>query len=228
MLTLLTCHQKFTVSTLFFMTRPGPITAPPYHHGDLRNALVEAAVELARQGGPGAIVLREAARRVGVSATAAYRHFGSLPELVEAVAGECLAALARSMEAELADYAPTGIPAQDAVAAMRAVGRGYVHFATEEPGLFATAFSGVKEHANPVGASGLSAWGLLERALDGLVDAGVMAAADRTAAATMAWAVVHGLSELFLGPLQEVPAAERAGVIDATLDLVGRGLFVRN
>jgi AcrR family transcriptional regulator len=209
------------------MTRPDSSTAQPYHHGDLRNALVQAAVELARQGGPAAIVLREAARRVGVSPTAAYRHFRSLPELAEAVAGECLAALARSMEAELDNCAPTGIPEQDAVAAVRAVGRGYVNFAIDEPGLFATAFSGVKEPTNAEGASGLTAWELLERALDGLVDVGMMAPADRTAAATMAWAVVHGLSGLFLGPMRELPAAERAGVIEATLDLVGRGLFLR-
>jgi AcrR family transcriptional regulator len=228
MLTLSTCQTKFTVSTLLPMTRPDPSTAQPYHHGDLRNALVQAAVELARQGGPAAIVLREAARRVGVSPTAAYRHFGSLPELVAAVAGECLAALARSMETELSKCSPTGVPEQDAVAALRAVGRGYVQFAIDEPGLFATAFSGVKEATNPEGASGLSPGQLLERGLDGLVDVGVLAAADRTAAATMAWAVVHGLSGLFLGPMRETPAAERAAVIDATLDLVGRGLFVRS
>lgn len=48
-----------------------------YHHGDLRNALIEAAVELATEGGPERVVLREAARSVGVSPTAAYRHFGA-------------------------------------------------------------------------------------------------------------------------------------------------------
>lgn len=209
------------------MTPPSTPSTQPYHHGDLRNALVQAAVELARQGGPTALVLREAARRVGVSPTAAYRHFGSLPELVEAVAGECFAALARSMEAELESCVPTGIPEQDAVAELRAVGRAYINFAIDEPGLFATAFSAIEEAANPQGDSGLSPGELLERALDRMVDVGVLAVADRTAAATMAWAVVHGLSELFLGPLRDVPAEQRAGVIEATLDLVGRGLFVR-
>ena len=209
------------------MTRPGA-TPQPYHHGDLRNALVLAAVDLAREGGPSAIVLREAARRVGVSPTAAYRHFASLPELVGAVAGQAFAALARSMEVELARRPLTGNAQQDAVTAMRAVGRGYVHFALAEPGLFATAFSGIDKPMSPDSGSGPSPAELLGRALDGLVAAGVMAAADCPAAATMAWAMVHGLSELFLGPLQLLPEAEREGVIDATLDLVGRGLFVRD
>src|SRR5689334_15922121 len=103
MLTVLTCHGKWTLSTLFFVRSA---SKQHYHHGDLRRALVSAATELAREGGPSAIVLREAARRVGVSPNAAYRHFDALPELVEAVAFAGLAELARSMETELAKCRP--------------------------------------------------------------------------------------------------------------------------
>jgi AcrR family transcriptional regulator len=74
--------MKFTLSTLFLVTASGAGKHPPYHHGNLRHALVQASTELARDGGPSAIVLREAARRVGVSANAAYRHFSALPDLV--------------------------------------------------------------------------------------------------------------------------------------------------
>src|SRR6478735_8341640 len=115
--------------------------AQPYHHGDLRNALIAAAVELAREGGPDAIVLREAARRVGVSATAAYRHFTALPQLVEAVQRASLGALARSMEAELDRCGDGGDEQEQAWQRMRAIRRGYGHFAISEPGLFATAFN---------------------------------------------------------------------------------------
>ena len=57
-------------------------TQPPgqqrgYHHGNLRQALVDAGVELARTGGPNAVLLRAAARQVGVSHNAAYRHFAN-------------------------------------------------------------------------------------------------------------------------------------------------------
>ena len=208
--------------------------AQPYHHGDLRRALVAAATELAREGGPGAIVLREAARRVGVSPNAAYRHFDALPELVEAVAFEALGALARSMEAELALCRPTGVPGPDAITRLGAVGRGYVHFALAEPGLFATAFSiGAGDGAEPppeprgVGASGLGPGDLLERSLDEMLAAGVLDAADRETAATNAWASVHGLSELLLGPLAGQPGPEREALIEAVLDLVCRGLLTR-
>src|ERR1700743_2056809 len=77
-------------------------TSDRYHHGDLRNALIAAAVALVREDGPDAIVLREAARRVGVSANAAYRHFDGLPDLIEAVRQAALDGLSASMLNEVA------------------------------------------------------------------------------------------------------------------------------
>ena len=69
-----------------------------YHHGDLRQALVQAGLELARAGGPEAVVLREATRRAGVAPNAAYRHFANREALFGAVraaakAGKDLAGL---------------------------------------------------------------------------------------------------------------------------------------
>jgi AcrR family transcriptional regulator len=229
------------------VTAPDPGKHPPYHHGNLRHALVQAGTELAREGGPSAIVLREAARRVGVSPNAAYRHFSALPDLVEAVAFDALSALARSMEAELAKCRPSGDAGRDAIARMDAVGRGYVHFALSEPGLFATAFAPRKVTAHTgdaavrpdeiaahseddlrgAGDSGLRPGELLEQALDGMLEAGVLDAADRNIAATNAWAAVHGLSGLLLGPLAGQAPSAREALIDAFLDLVGRGLITR-
>jgi AcrR family transcriptional regulator len=230
------------------VTDPSTAKQPPYHHGNLYGALVQAGTELAREGGPTAIVLREAARRVGVSPNAAYRHFNALPDLVEAVAFDALASLARSMEAELARCRPSGDAGRDAIHRLDAVGRGYIHFALSEPGLFATAFAPPKAAAPPTGAvpvrvsdhaarsgdgppgvgdSGLMPYELLEQALDGMVDAGVLDAADRDIAATNAWAAVHGLSGLLLGPLADQASSKRDELIDAFLDLVGRGLITR-
>jgi len=239
--------MKFTLSTLGLVTAPDAGKHPPYHHGNLRHALMQAGTELAREGGPSAIVLREAARRVGVSANAAYRHFSALPDLVEAVAFDALSALARSMEAELAKCRPSGDAGQDAIARLDAVGRGYIHFALNEPGLFATAFAPRKTTAHtgeaPVrpgeiaahseddlrgaGDSGLRPGELLEQALDGMLDAGVLDTADRNIAATNAWAAVHGLSGLLLGPMAGQAPSAREALIDAFLDLVGRGLITR-
>jgi AcrR family transcriptional regulator len=237
--------MKFTLSTLRVVATQNPGKHPPYHHGNLRNALVQAGTELAREGGPSAIVLREAARRVGVSANAAYRHFSALPDLVQAVAFDALSGLARSMEAELAKCKPTGDAGRDSIDRLDAVGRGYIHFALREPGLFATAFAPSKApagdapprpgdpavHAGDAGLgagdSGLRPYELLEQALDGMLDAGVLDAADRNIAATNAWAAVHGLSGLLLGPLAGQAPSARETLIDAFLDLVGRGLITR-
>lgn len=232
MLTTLTLHGQVNDVNMYVVTSsPDADRAQPYHHGDLPNALIAAALDLAREGGPDAIVLREAARRVGVSATAAYRHFTALPQLVEAVTIASLGALAHAMEAELAQCEDVGDVQLQALQRMRAIGRGYVHFALAEPGLFATAFSGYHEGGHvegETGASGRNAKQLLQWALDGLVEVGSLAPSDREAAATHAWAVVHGLSMLLLGPMQDLPPAEREAVIESTLDLVARGLLVRD
>src|SRR6478672_7533514 len=166
--------------------------APParstYRHGDLRRALVEAGVSLAREGGPAAIALREATRRVGVAPNAAYRHFSSHSDLLQAVRAQALAAAARSMEAELQAIAsPAGRPtkaqrAARARARLRAVGAGYVNFAMAEPGLFRTAFTRpeIGPQARPAagrdmgGHSGLNPFQLLGAALDDLVQTGVL------------------------------------------------------
>ena len=152
------------------MGRPEARTT--YHHGDLANALVEAAVELAREGGPQAIVLREAARRVGVSATSAYRHFADYDDLTGAVKLRAQRALTDAM---LAEPVPAHNDAQrQALARLRALGRGYLRFAQAEPGLFRAAFN------LDAPSSGTSeSFALLADALDGLVASGAMASARR-------------------------------------------------
>lgn len=203
-----------------------PAAARPYHHGDLRNALVGAGVELAREGGPQAIVLREAARRVGVSANAAYRHFGSLPELVAAVAYRGLSELSDSMRREIARSKPTGDGAGDAWRFMMAVGRGYVAYALREPGLFTTAFDRVGHNGVVLGDEALdSPYDLLTAGLSGLVDAGLLPADQLDAAHMLAWSAVHGLSLLLLGPMCDVTGNARKAVIESTLEQIGAGLL---
>src|SRR6267143_501148 len=85
-----------------------------YRHGDLRRALLEAGVELARDGGPDAVVLREATRRAGVVPNAAYRHSASRHDLLRAVRSAALSALAVAIETELAGLPPGAHPADSA------------------------------------------------------------------------------------------------------------------
>lgn len=217
--------------------------APPirstYRHGDLRRALVEAGVSLAREGGPQAVVLREATRRAGVVPNAAYRHFGSHADLLEAVRAEALAAVARAMEDQLdavtrelpAGRAGKAQAAARARARVRAIGTGYLRYALQEPGLFRTAFlrpdAAPAEQADPAagGRTGLNPFQLLGAALDELVQAGVLPAERRPQAEYVAWSAVHGLALLVIdGPLHRAGRAQVEALGTRLLDMVERGL----
>jgi AcrR family transcriptional regulator len=198
-----------------------------YHHGDLRNALTDAATELAIAGGPEAVVLREAARHVGVSATAAYRHFAGHAELIHAVKERALARLAASMQAELDKLTPTGDPAADAAQQLLALGRGYLRFADTQSGLFRIAFDDrdrevqVEKH----GPSQDSAYLLLSGAVDDLVSAGVLPESRRPHTETVIWSVVHGLAMLLQdGPLREMPESERVAAFARVGEIILHGI----
>lgn len=158
----------------------------PYHHGDLRHALVEAALELLAQGGTEALGLRELARRVGVSPSAPYRHFRDRQALIQAVAA---AGFGRFLEA--IEAAKLGTAADDQLGAMA---EAYVQFALRYPRLYKLMFSselGKFEDRD------------LRRAADAAYASLAMTAAkaDPEApgeAAIGAWAFVHGLSMLLL------------------------------
>lgn len=206
-----------------------PPVRATYRHGDLRRALLDAGVALARAGGPQAVVLREATRRAGVVPNAAYRHFTGRADLLAAVRAAALAALAQAIEAELAAVPPRRRAVDRARAALRAVGIGYLRFARAEPGLFRTAFalphgSGGDPLAR-AGASGLDPFQLLGAALDGLVEAGVLPAARRPDAEYLAWSAVHGLAMLVIdGPLAHLPPSRFEALGERVVEMVERGL----
>ncbi|MDP1954821.1 MAG: TetR/AcrR family transcriptional regulator [Polaromonas sp.] len=210
---------------------PDPLAVrSTYRHGDLRRVLLEAGMDLARAGGPDAVVLREATRRAGVAPNAAYRHFASRDALLQAVRAAALSAVAGAMEAELATVSTDLAPADFARASVRAVGAGYLRFARAETGLFRTAFarSEVMIQATPeaptAGASGLNPFELLGAALDLLVSSGVMPTERRPGAEFLAWSAVHGLAMLVIdGPLAVIaPQMEQVG--QRLLDMVEKGL----
>ncbi|MGW2254220.1 TetR/AcrR family transcriptional regulator [Kitasatospora sp. NPDC001660] len=207
-----------------------------YHHGNLREALVQAGVELARDGGPSAIVLREVARRVGVSPNATYRHFSALPDLIDDVARDSRRRLADAMDAELSRRAPAAEPGADAVGRLTAVGQGYIRYALAEPGLFATAFptgkAGTAEHgeenedSGKAGETGEPRHGpftILQETLAALDAAGLLAEPMETATFN-AWAGVHGIALLLLGPYAELPdEARESAIADGVASMI-RGL----
>jgi len=201
-------------------------TSRPYHHGNLRETLVEAGVELARTGGPDAVVLRAVSRQAGVSHNAAYRHFADHDELLDAVAARCMAELAHLM-GERTRAVRIRDPARRAQARLEAIGRAYIDFAVGEPGWFRTAFAG-----HPAAPGGRAApppeddpYALLSARLDELVEVGVLPAERRPGAEQAAWSMVHGLSNLLLdGPLRELSPEEREDAVRTALTVVRRGL----
>jgi AcrR family transcriptional regulator len=201
---------------------------PTYHHGDLRNALVRAASDLAERGGPDAVTIRAAAREVGVTPTAAYRHFDGQAELLDAAKQDALERMSLVILDVLGAPPEGASPVEAALHRMRAGGRGYVRFALAEPGLFRTAFC-TSEHDDVTHAHEALAqappYAFLAASLDELVKVGWLDPVLRPNAEAGAWATVHGLSLLLLdGPYRGISEAEREAVVEATLDMVIRGL----
>jgi AcrR family transcriptional regulator len=200
-----------------------------YHHGDLPNALADAATDLARSGGPEAVVLREAARRVGVSAAAAYRHYVGHGELLQAVKKRALEELADAMQNGLDGGERLADPAADAVRRFTNLGRAYVGFALANPGLFQTAFCRAEtvrsegEMAARIAAS--RPYQILSVSLDELVAAGLLHPARRAVAPIAFWAAVHGLATLFVdGPLVAMTEPEQGLAVQRTLDIIIEGI----
>ncbi len=176
----------------------------PYHHGDLRRALIDAGMELLEQRQADNLSLREVARAAGVSPTAVYRHFPDKDALLDALSAEGLGLLAAAQRAA-ADAAGGG------EAGFVATGIAYVRFALAHPALFRLTF----------GAT--AARNILD-APDHLPDAmaflraNAEAAADRyglpaKVVAVHAWSIAHGLATLMLEGQVEADDALIAQVI---------------
>ncbi len=204
----------------------------PYHHGNLREALVQAAADLARERGPDGVVLREVARRTGVSHNAAYRHFADRDQLLGEVAAQGMARLAAHMRTRTGEVALAD-PVAAARERLRATGRAYVEFALAEPGFFEVAFAAVADKVEPdLTEPDLAAqetpeadpYTQLNLALDELVAVGEVTPERRVGAEVACWSAVHGFSQLHLGPLHGFPAEERATHLELMLDVIERGL----
>ena len=219
------------VNMVSMETRPHAPRRAHYHHGDLRHALLSAALKLVARKGVEGFSLREAARAVGVSAAAAYRHFEDKSALLASLAIEGHGRLATKMEEAIARApAAPGTPAR-AVAELSAIGRAYVEFAVANPSHFRVMFGPWCEHPPPgelppgVLPLGRDPFQLLVDTLDGMVRAGAIAPAAREGAEFAAWSAVHGLSSLLVEgtlPLDAAGRAQAYGVVRRNL-LLGLG-----
>ena len=174
---------------------PGERDAPRgYHHGNLREALIRAALELIARKGTAGFTFAEAARFAGVSPAAPYRHFRDRDELMANVAlrgfEQFAAALARAWD--------DGRP--DAFIALDRLGKAYLEFARGEPAFYSAMFeAGVPVGANPeLREAGERAFAVLRGAADKICAA--MPAAGRPPGLMVAlhiWTMAHGVASLF-------------------------------
>ena len=212
------------------------VPSPPAGRRPLGELLIEASVALAREGGPDALVLREAARRVGVSHNAAYRHFASREDLLRAVADQARAELASTMRQRLAEVDPADPSLEAAKRRLHLAGMAYIRFATAQPGLFRTAFTGpgltAKDvhHPPTAGATAsedqLGPFELLQRQIEQLVEVARLPPRARRYASLVAWAAMHGLSMLALdGQLDRLSDRQRNEVVDRLVRMVEAGLL---
>ncbi len=180
-----------------------------YHHGDLRRALLDAALEILENGGD--LSLRAVARRVGVSHAAPYHHFSDRRALVAALAEEALNDFRRAL-------LRAGLRAVDAQERMLEVGVAYVRFALANPSRFRLMFSAElsdRTELPTLQEAFDSAYAVLVRGVQGMLGEGVAEEQVRIQA-TFSWSLVHGLANLLL----DRQVAVEADTPEAQEDLV--------
>ena len=166
---------------------------------------------------------------VGVVPNAAYRHFADRDELLAAVCGAAMRELGDRMAADAARVPGRHGDPDAARLRLGAIGMAYLHFAREEPGLFATAFAVPEQHPYKAPDEGAgperTPLSQLRAALDELVDAGVLDRTRRDGIEYPLWSAVHGLAVLFgEGPLRDADDATRRRLEELTFTFIGRGL----
>jgi AcrR family transcriptional regulator len=189
-----------------------PPLARPYHHGDLRRALLDAALALVTEHGPAALSLREVARRAGVSHAAPAHHFRNKAGLLTAIAADGYRMLAEAL-------ADAGANAADGSTPFREQGVAYVVFATEHPAHFA-----VMRAPYLLGGDDAELAAARESAGTQLrAGAGTLAGGGGVTTPLAAWSLVHGLASLLLeGNIRLEPGDDVASLARAVTGHLGR------
>ena len=165
-----------------------------YHHGNLREALIEAALRLIREKGPAGFTIAEAARAAGVSPAAPYRHFRDRDELMADVAKRGFEEFAASLKTAWDQGRPTPL------AALHRVGAAYLAFARDHTPTYIAMFeSGLRFASYPqLAAASEAAFGELRGACEAVI--ATLPTAKRPPALMMAlhiWSLSHGIASLF-------------------------------
>ena len=197
----------------------------PYHHGDLRRVLIEAALQLAGEGGAAAVSVREAARRAGVSPGAPFRHFPNRDALMTAVAGEAQQLFRAEISAALA-----AVPDSDPLARFRALGLAYLRWAIRNPAHFEIISSGryfVHDKASELSRDNAELIGLVERTLADAFALGQLRSPDLKRVQIAGRALVYGFARMNIDghfPRWGIAEEEAGPTAEAILDLFIEGI----
>lgn len=161
-----------------------------YHHGNLRAALIECGLELIQEKGMRALTLREIGSRLGVSRSAAYRHFADKAALLAAISEAGFVEFGDALEA--AKHAA----GEDFGPRLEAMGIAYVRFAWQRRAHFEVMFSEPPQPDCPPSEAGLRAFGILEQTIREGQQTGEVRAGDSKLLARAVWAFVHGVAML--------------------------------
>jgi AcrR family transcriptional regulator len=191
-----------------------------YHHGNLRESLLQAAISLIAEVGPTAFTLREVARRAGVSHNAPYRHFRDKDDLVASVAAEGYRELTNAMLRAAAKH-------PRAVDRLKNAGLAYIEFALQRPEYFTVMFDapGTAEPDESVAApEAKQAFTTLVDLVSNAQDKNQLPSGDPLQFALLAWTMVHGVAKLAITgrlPYRTTPAILKFAsfVIDQSLPI---------
>jgi AcrR family transcriptional regulator len=192
--------------------------AKPYHHGDLRRGLVEAARRILEAEGPAALSLRAVAREAGVSPAAPYHHFKDKGELMDAVAHEGWEELGQAIgKARATSPSPRD--------ALTNIGVAYVNFSRDNPALYRVMYDGMRDRVQMPDHTKEADSGYSQVAY-AIIDAGAdpRDTAEIQLATIAAWCAAHGVAEMAafkeFDPLKEAMGGEEP-FVRALLDHIG-------
>jgi AcrR family transcriptional regulator len=192
----------------------------PYHHGNLRETLLKAAIQLIAEVGPAAFTLREVARRAGVSHNAPYRHFPDREDLLAAVAAQGFRELNQAM-LDAAGKQP------NALGQLKHAGLAYVEFALRRPEHFTVMFDApvsarkTRESAE----AGEQAFGTLVQLVKKCQHERRLPSGDLRRFALLAWSMVHGIAKLATS--RRLPYGSRADILKFAKFVIDESLPVR-
>jgi AcrR family transcriptional regulator len=182
------CEQRQHVCQTLAMSQR------PYHHGDLEAALLAVSMEVVESQGATAVTVRDLARMVGVSPSAAYRHFPSRDHLMARVSQLARQALAAELLTAQDGASTRGGSARRATARFESIGRAYVSFALNNRRLFEAAF--LHCDTRPEEPDDPDAWLILVDAIDQMIEAGAVPDSRKRDGPIIAWSGVHGLAQI--------------------------------